>query len=262
MSIAKWRVGLACAAIGLAGVSAVRADCSVRSGPRTAALIELYTSEGCSSCPPADRQLTDLRAALDGDAEVVPLALHVDYWDYIGWKDPFAQARFAERQRWLVHLNQHRTSYTPHFFVSGLELFGWTTGLGAEVRRVNARAPQADLQLQARATADGALAVQARASLREPVPGAVMYLALTESALVSQVVRGENRGATLKHDHVVRQWLGPYALTPGATLLAQPQLALPTGWNRARLGLVAFVQEPRSGRILQALSASGCAAAT
>jgi hypothetical protein len=92
------------------------AACDARSGPKTAALVELYTSEGCSSCPPADRQLSRLRQALDPAAKVVPLALHVGYWDYIGWKDPYAQAAFGERQNRLVHANQRRTVYTPQFF--------------------------------------------------------------------------------------------------------------------------------------------------
>src|SRR6266849_5789491 len=93
--------------------------CAAQSGPNTAALVELYTSEGCSSCPPADRQLSRLREALDPTAVVVPLSLHVDYWDYIGWKDPFAQGEFAKRQTWLAHANQQGFVYTPHFFVGG-----------------------------------------------------------------------------------------------------------------------------------------------
>lgn len=88
------------------------ATCDARSGPKTAALVELYTSEGCSSCPPADRQLSRLRQALDPAAEFVPLALHVGYWDYIGWKDPYAQAAFGARQSWLVHANRQKTVYT------------------------------------------------------------------------------------------------------------------------------------------------------
>src|SRR6476620_7857286 len=75
------------------------AACEVRSGSATAALVELYTSEGCSSCPPADKRLTGFSSATQD--KVVPLSLHVDYWDDLGWKDPFAQAGFAERQRWL-----------------------------------------------------------------------------------------------------------------------------------------------------------------
>ncbi|MDP2640606.1 MAG: DUF1223 domain-containing protein [Betaproteobacteria bacterium] len=114
------------------------AACDARSGPKTAALVELYTSEGCSSCPPADRQLSRLRQMLDPAAEVVPLALHVGYWDYIGWKDPYAQAAFGERQSGLVRAGQQNTVYTPQFFVGGTELRSWRGGLRDQVRQLNA----------------------------------------------------------------------------------------------------------------------------
>src|SRR4029077_17045378 len=118
-------VAASSAALPAAGLAA----CDARSGPKTAALVELYTSEGCSSCPPADRQLSRLRQALDSAAEVVPLALHVGYWDYIGWKDAYAQEAFGERQSWLVHANQQTTVYTPQFFVGGAELRLWRGAL-------------------------------------------------------------------------------------------------------------------------------------
>src|SRR3990170_6794611 len=114
------------------------AACDARSGPNTAALVELYTSEGCSSCPPADQQLSRLRQALDSSAEVAPLALHVGYWDYIGWKDPYAQDRFGERQSWLVRANRRKTVYTPQFFVGGTELRSWQGALREKVRQLNA----------------------------------------------------------------------------------------------------------------------------
>jgi hypothetical protein len=94
------------------------AACDLMSGPKTAALVELYTSEGCSSCPPADKRLSQFPSRQYPYEQVVPISLHVDYWDYIGWREPFAQAQFAERQSWLVRTNGHKTVYTPHFFVS------------------------------------------------------------------------------------------------------------------------------------------------
>ncbi len=127
---------IAVAAFSAALPVAAFAACDARSGQKTAALIELYTSEGCSSCPPADQQLSRLRQALDPAAEAVPLALHVDYWDYIGWKDPYAQAAFGERQNWLVQANQHKTIYTPQFFVGGTEVRSWRGGLREQVRQV------------------------------------------------------------------------------------------------------------------------------
>lgn len=238
-------------------------SCQARSGPRTAALVELYTSEGCSSCPPADQQLSTLRRSLDADAEVVPLALHVDYWDGIGWKDPFAQAAFGRRHSALVTANQHRTVYTPHFFVSGGELREWRADLRQSVRRVNAQPAQAEVQLQATLTPQGVLQLGAEARSLPTATGttgdtAQLYVAVTEDGLSTRVPRGENGGRTLAHDAVVRRWLGPVRLEGGSARLQQAVMLEP-GWNRNRLSLVAFVQQERSGRVLQALAAPGCA---
>ncbi|HEX4927692.1 MAG TPA: DUF1223 domain-containing protein [Burkholderiales bacterium] len=227
------------------------AACELASGPRTAALVELYTSEGCSSCPPADRELGHLRERLDRDAQAVPLALHVGYWDYIGWKDPYAQPAFAERQSWLVHANGQRTLYTPQFFVNGAELRARHATLRDEVRRVNATPAAATIRVHG--TLSGStlhLVAQANtAGSSEPL---VLYVALGESDLVSKVARGENAGVTLEHDHVVREWIGPVRLgVDGARL--ERDLALAPSWDRRRLEIAAFVQDPQSGRVLQAV---------
>jgi hypothetical protein len=234
------------------------AGCDVRSGPNTAALIELYTSEGCSSCPPADKQLSRLREALDPAAEAVPLALHVGYWDYIGWKDPYAQEQFAARQNWLVRANRHQTVYTPQFFVGGAELRGWRGGLRDKVQQLNARPAAADIHVSANLGPNGELALKAEAKARSGTEPAALYLALAESGLVSRVTRGENGGATLTHDHVVRAWIGPVRLTAGMAQV-QRDITLPTAWDRTRLEVAAFVQDERSASVLQAVSAQHCA---
>ena len=234
------------------------AACDARSGPATAALIELYTSEGCSSCPPADRQLSRLRQTLDPASEAVPLALHVGYWDYIGWKDPYAQSAFGDRQSRLVRSNQGRTVYTPQFFVSGAEMRSWQVGLRDRVRKLNSLPAAAAIRVQANIAANGALALNAEATVRAVAEPAALYLAIAESGLVSNVTRGENGGVTLAHDHVVREWIGPVPLTGGAVRL-QRDIALPAAWSRERLEVVAFVQHERTGSVLQALSARQCA---
>ncbi len=237
---------------------AALAACDVRSGPNTAALVELYTSEGCSSCPPADRQLSRLRQTLGPAAEVVPLALHVGYWDYIGWKDPYAQAGFGERQSRLVRANQQTTVYTPQFFVGGTELRSWRGGLRDKVRQLNALPAAAGIRIQADLTPGGVLALKAEATTRAETEPAALYLALAESGLVSKVERGENGGVTLAHDHVVRAWIGPVRLTSGMARV-QRDIALPAAWNRAQLEVAAFVQDERTGGVLQAVSAQKCA---
>ena len=247
-------IAAASAALPVTGFAA----CDARSGPKTTALVELYTSEGCSSCPPAEKQLRSLRQALDPAAEVVPLALHVGYWDYIGWKDPYAQAAFGARQSWLVRSNQRKTVYTPQVFVSGTELRSWQSALRDRVRQLNALPAAAAIRVSASNAPDGALALDAEATARAGAGPAALYLALAESGLVSKVTRGENSGVTLAHDHVVREWIGPIRLT-GGTARVQRDIALPATWSRARLEVVAFVQDERSGEVLQAVSAHQCA---
>lgn len=234
------------------------AACNASSGPNTAALVELYTSEGCSSCPPADRQLSRLRQALGPAAQVVPLAMHVGYWDYIGWKDAYAQGVFSERQSWLVHANRQKTVYTPQFFVGGTELRSWQVALPEQVRRLNKLPAASAIRVQAGVAAGGALALDVDATARVGFDRAVLYLAVAENGLLTSVTRGENAGATLAHDHVVRAWIGPIRIA-GGSVQAQREVVLPPAWNRSRLEVIAFVQDERSGRVLQALSAPNCA---
>lgn len=230
------------------------AACDARSGPSTAALVELYTSEGCSSCPPADRQLSQLGNILDPSAEVVPLALHVGYWDRLGWADRFAQDRFARRQEWLAQVNRQRTVYTPQFFVSGSEALAWRRSLREKVRKVNATPPSAAISLRSAVSSD-VLRLDAEATTRAGSDAAVLYLAITENGLVTQVMRGENRDATLAHDHVVREWLGPFRLSGGKAQVRR-EIRLPAAWRRDRLETIAFVQDERSGAVLQAVRAA------
>jgi hypothetical protein len=245
--------------------------CSASSGPHKAALVELYTSEGCSSCPGADRQLTQLRGAVDADARVVPIALHVPYWDDIGWKDPYAQPGFAQRQRALVNAHASRSVYTPQFFVSGSEARDWPGTLREQVRRINRQTAALTLDVAVAPSVGSPsmpsvtlhTTVQAR---HAQMASSELYLALTESSLVSKVLRGENSGVTLHHDHVVRAWIGPItlpALATGASVEVSPSVTLLPGWQRERLAVVAFAQLPRHGAVLQALHAplnSGCLA--
>ena len=234
------------------------AACEAQSSAKTAALVELYTSEGCSSCPPADKRLGQLDQVLGPGAAAVPLALHVGYWDYIGWHDPYAKDVFTERQRWLVKLNHHRTVYTPHFFVAGSELALDEDALGAEVKRVNARPAEAEIRIKARVDGSDVLVVDADATARARSSAVALYLAVTESGLSSKVTRGENEGATLAHNHVVRAWMGPISLNAGS-VHAQREITLPPQWNRAQLDVVAFVEDQTSGVVLQAVNAGRCA---
>jgi hypothetical protein len=229
----------------------------VESGPKTAALVELYTSEGCSSCPPADKRLSQFPSREYGLEQLVPISLHVDYWDYIGWKEPFAQPRFSERQSWLVHANGHKTIFTPHFFVSGTEVRDWHDGLSDELKRVTAQPARASIHVHAESSSPGTLSVAASATTTLPLNQLGLFIALTEDKLTSSVSAGENRGATLSHDHVVREWIGPVALSAGHADLKQA-VTTRSNWNSAQLGIAAFVQDLQTGQVLQAVGASQC----
>lgn len=262
MIIVRYTAALAGAALLAAAWPApparAAAVCEVRSGPATAALVELYTSEGCSSCPPADRQLRALRSQLPAGALVVPLGLHVTYWDGLGWHDPFAQPAFDARQRALLDQRRARVAYTPQFFVNGDELRDWQGMLATTIQRINARPAAASIALKtapATGPEDG-LRLDVLARLADPHAAGKLYVAVTESGLSSQVRRGENGGATLHHDDTARFWLGPVAFTRGQAELHR-NLALPPQWRREGLQALAFVQDD-DAHVLQAVDTATC----
>jgi hypothetical protein len=229
------------------------AGCDVASGAKTRALLELYTSEGCSSCPPAEQWVGDIPRT---NPAVVPLTLHVPYWDYIGWRDPFSQPVFAARQRWLVQLNHSAAIYTPHFFVSGTEVQNWPQGLLPAIGVINAGPAQATIKLHVGSPGGRVLGVDARISAPQQGQPA-LFLVVTESGVFSQVARGENAGRAFRHQYLAREWQGPFAVK-GGVLNIRRELTLPESYHMANLDVVAFVQDMTSGEILQALTAEKC----
>jgi hypothetical protein len=243
----------------VAAVAAVPAadmpkSCSAMSSAHQTALVELYTSQGCSSCPPADRWLTGLDARYPRD-RVVPIALHVNYWDYIGWKDPYARSEFATRQRALATSNGSRTVYAPGVFVQGQEFPQWSgrAPFDDAVRAVTASPASVRITLQAEWT-EGEVKVNASAVAFTSARESRLFLALVENGLATNVRAGENRGETLQNDRVVRAWSGPLALVP-----APVSWPLPAQADRTRYSIVAFAQG-EDGRVLQAvdLPLRGC----
>ncbi len=163
-------------------------------------VVELFTSQGCSSCPPADRMLHELAARSD----VIALALHVDYWDYIGWKDEFADPRNAQRQRAYARVAGRRSIYTPQMIV-----MGQTDIVGAKAMKlsdaINAhKATPQPVQIDlTRAGGQVQITAQARqAQLGDMVVHMVRYRPLRES----RITRGENKGHTYKYANVTEGW--------------------------------------------------------
>jgi hypothetical protein len=229
--------------------------CSGRSPAHTVALLELYTSEGCSSCPPADRFVSALRASGISTSQAVPLSLHVDYWNDIGWKDPFSSSDFTERQRQLSALVNSRTIYTPEIFVGGRELRDWSAGVPGAVRRINAMPAQAAIEIKLGLPTAAGLPVEVTSTGPK---GALLQVALVHNNVTSKVTAGENSGRTLHHDFVVRQWFTAVPIgSKGSAGLARI-VALPSGVPASDLSVTAFVQSAR-GEVLQAFTLPACA---
>ncbi len=227
---------LACAAL-----PAQAQTCSAQSAAHSTPVVELYTSEGCNSCPPADRWLS----ALSAKHEVVALAFHVDYWDRLGWADRFALPAFTQRQAQQQAANGSRYSYTPQVVINGVDRKDWPgVSIGAQTR------PSASVQIKLGRDGDKLTAtVQARGNAR-----LAAYWAVTESGHSTAVKGGENSGAMLRHDHVVREFqpVPAWAAAAGTatTLQFQPRIATSPGHLR-EVNLV--VLDADTGRPVQAL---------
>jgi hypothetical protein len=224
--------------------AAQAATCTATSGPSRNSLLELYTSEGCSSCPPADHWLSQLPR--DGGA--VPLAFHVDYWDRLGWPDRFAQAAFSQRQR--ARNSGLGWVYTPQVMLDGEDYRNWSRSRAPKPKSAPARVGITLTLSQTPERID--TEVDSRFATKLSAPNARLFVALYENRLSSNVAAGENARRTLHHDHVVRQLIGP--LDP---LHARHSFKLQAGWKAADLGVAAFVLDAK-GDTLQALSQSAC----
>jgi hypothetical protein len=171
--------------------------------PRAFAVVELFTSEGCSSCPPADRTLSRVAAEAERSGRrIFSLSLHVDYWNYLGWSDPFSSAAYSARQHAYVPALGARGLYTPQAVVNGVdEMVGSNTlRVAASVDRALERPPRAALALAARHS-DGSVGVAYR--VRAPA-GVELVLALVQAHAEVAVHAGENAGRVVVHDNIVR----------------------------------------------------------
>ena len=238
-------------------------DGSASATPSARALViaELFTSEGCSSCPPADEVLRQLveQQPIAG-VELVALGEHVDYWDNLGWRDPFSSALMTQRQSQYARLSLSRSIYTPQLVVDGR--YESVASEIAEVRKAlvaAAKLPRVHVAVSGALPPlpplpdDGRLELRVRVDVPPALAShddADVMVAVTEDHLVSSVIRGENKGRTLRHTGVVRAItsigeLKRHELTFSADLPIQ----ISSGWKRGDLRAVAFVQE-RVSRII------------
>jgi hypothetical protein len=218
---------------------------TVTSPPTQTAVIELYTSEGCSSCPAADQWLEQLIQLPPEDLNVLALAFHVDYWDYIGWKDRFASPAYSNRQRHLARVNQQNSVYTPEFFVDGVETRG-TRRIIENARKANQQKSSVDLELTIRQD-ENILQLDLSSHFNPDQHPAVRFVVF-EDKLESDVDNGENAGLQLRHERVVRYFSNPQPLKAGV----MHQIKLDPQWQRQHLGVGALVISDQ-GEYLQAV---------
>ncbi len=232
-----------------------------QNGQRVPVLVELFTSEGCSSCPPADAVLAKLeRTQPVAGAEVIALGQHVDYWNYIGWADPFSSPLFSERQGDYGRAFNRDGVYTPQMVVDGeVEFIGSNLSKAREAIAKAAMHQKATVQITRAAAAsnaaDGPVAFKVRVADLPPLSSnetVDLMLAVTESELSSQVSRGENSGRTLEHGSVVRHLAIITQADPrdAKVINAEPSVKLAREWKRENLRAVAFVQAHHSRRVL------------
>ena len=245
---------LACLCGVLAVPVARAAECTAQSGEQRAVLLELYTSEGCDSCPPADRRLSGFKDRAEYAGRLVPLAFHVDYWDRLGWTDRFASPLHTRRQYAMAELARSRLVYTPQFLRNGRD---WRSG-GSPLDGLRDSAAAARIVLRIEAV--GAAGLTVGGEVVAARPGLETWLALYENNLESVVRAGENSGKTLRHDYVVRRLVGPLTPDREGRLALRQQIALDAEWKRADLGVAVFVQDRASGEIVQALQRHACPA--
>jgi len=227
---------------------------------RKAVVVELFTSEGCSSCPPADALLSRLDATqpVEG-AEIIPLAMHVDYWNNLGWDDPFSSRQFSERQGEYAAAFRHDGVYTPQMVVDGVREFnGGNSSLAQEAIGKAAREPKGEVLLTyTPSQTEGFVRISAQINnFPKPTEGESVnvLLALTESGLASDVARGENSGRKLTHVGVVRSLkiLGGLPEAPGTSFKAETDVPVEKSWRRENLRAVVFAQERGTRRVLAA----------
>lgn len=227
-------------------------------------VVELFTSEGCSSCPPADSLLLQLESKQPvRGAEIIALEEHVDYWNHLGWTDPFSSSEWTERQQAYTEAFHRDGDYTPQMIVGGREEFvGSRADLAEKAVEREGRSPNFSAQIDLAKTRGGndprfAISV----SKLPPVANgdtAEVWVGVTESGLASQVSRGENAGRNLRHASVLRSlWRAGTANAQSDSLAFRGDtvVKLKSTWNREHLMVVVLVQEKKSRHILGAATA-------
>lgn len=255
---------LAAASVGLLAPSQLRSRAGALTQSESAhsavpVLVELFTSEGCSSCPPADAFLARLDSAkmLDG-VEVIALEEHVDYWDHLGWRDPFSSSQWTSRQQDYATVLHSGGIYTPQMVVDGTnQLIGSREGQARQAIVESSLQQKTAMELQIETPASSTVhlkilvhAFPANIVLKK----AKVYVAVTERGLHTNVRGGENSGQDLHHSEVLRTLhvAGNALNGKDPSYTGEQNVELSSGWNRANLRFVVFLQDPKTLRVVGA----------
>jgi hypothetical protein len=217
-------------------------------------VLELFTSEGCSSCPPADALISEIGSSTKS---VIPLAYHVDYWNHLGWADPFSSRQWSERQSDYARAMNLDGEYTPQMVIGG----GWQCGgsdagsIERAVAAARSTSPLGRTTIQTSLAGAGSRKLQVKVSaqmLSTAETGShVVMLAVFENGLVSKIGAGENGGREITYDYTVRKLLPVFELdgAKGASASKELNIDLDDSWSLDHLGVAAFIQDPTSLRI-------------
>ena len=223
-------------------------DLTFQSGNRAPVVVELYTSEGCSSCPPAEAYLGRLRHSPELWKSIFPVAFHVDYWDGLGWPDRFARAEYTQRQRVYAAQLHQDSVYTPEFVVNGREWRGFFNG-GTLPSTPIAAGNQLSLKV-----GDDGRAVSASFQGAAGSGSPTVNVAVLGMGIVSNVQRGENAGQKLSHDFVVLDFAGK-SMTRNGPAWVSGAISLRSHTTDEPAAVVAWVSDD-NGAILQAAGGS------
>jgi hypothetical protein len=221
----RLRTSLVAALLCLAGAPGMAADAA-----RPMAVVELFTSQGCSACPPADRVLSDLAR----DPTLLALSLSIDYWDYLGWRDTLASAAHSTRQKSYARTRGDRQVYTPQMVVNGVVQVQGSDRMAVD--GVLAEARRAPLMAVSARSDNGRILIEVPAG--EAGGGADIWICAVSRSVPVEIGRGENKGHTLTYSNVVRRWVRIGRFTGEATSLAVPWSDIETDGSDAVAVLV------------------------
>ena len=211
------------------------------------AVVELFTSEGCSSCPPADELLIQIaKEAKKQNLLIYTLGFHVDYWNQLGWKDPFSQAEFTDRQYLYAQKSNSSSVYTPQMIINGQ--YGFTGSDRNKAWNTIKEELNKNTLLEIGIAMDPIQDNQYKFSYHMAhVPNdSTINIAIVEKNLSSEVTRGENSGRTLLHTNAVRY----FSASPLAQTSAQSVINLSTQWKKENLAVIVYVQDNKNMQIL------------